>query len=305
MDHFLTRLIDRTLGKAPGVSPLIPSIYADAPDRGDEPRDSQAQRREPSHEGFAISQRPRFVGRFSREGDLPSPGHGKKDRNDGAGDPFLEKPNPPRDSKEIRGDPPPFDNNAMPSEEHSVVARESDGQWIPAKTASLPSSETQRNASACFQPPMEGDFSKRPSSVTGDTPHRSERLPVNASPTAIGGTDAVSRPDAERQPRERQQRQRDAHGPSACGDLLVPIPSTGHTTVATPETRATVFESSPHRVSGPRSSPPPTKVTIGRIEVRAVIRQERRPPAAEPDPEKRGPALSLEDYLGQRDRNRL
>jgi hypothetical protein len=48
-------------------------------------------------------------------------------------------------------------------------------------------------------------------------------------------------------------------------------------------------------LSGPSSSPPAVRVTIGRVEVRAV-----QPPAPPPPSAPRGPALSLDDYLKQR-----
>jgi hypothetical protein len=48
----------------------------------------------------------------------------------------------------------------------------------------------------------------------------------------------------------------------------------------------------------PSSSPATVRVTIGRVEVRAVPPPESFPPSA--SPARRGPALSLDDYLKQR-----
>ncbi len=46
--------------------------------------------------------------------------------------------------------------------------------------------------------------------------------------------------------------------------------------------------------------PPTIRVTIGRIEVRAQGQEKSRPRPASPQPERRGPGLSLADYLKQR-----
>lgn len=50
------------------------------------------------------------------------------------------------------------------------------------------------------------------------------------------------------------------------------------------------------RVDAPESSAPGIRVTIGRIEVRAIT----PPPARRTEPARSGPKLSLDDYLKQR-----
>lgn len=48
----------------------------------------------------------------------------------------------------------------------------------------------------------------------------------------------------------------------------------------------------------PSSPPPNIRVTIGRVEVRAIMPPEPKAPPAKPS--RPGPALSLDDYLKQR-----
>jgi len=53
------------------------------------------------------------------------------------------------------------------------------------------------------------------------------------------------------------------------------------------------------RVAAPESSAPDIRVTIGRIEVRAITLPPPMPPAQRTAPPRPGPALSLDDYLKQ------
>ncbi len=273
MDHFLTRLIARTQDAAPSFEPLIPSIYANASDLGDDlSNSSQDEWREPSHEALSDAQRPRPVGQPSREEGYSSPVNKKNDRIEGAAYLSMQKPDPPPDSTGVRGDTLQFEAKAMRSEEN-IVSRKPEYQMTRAKTVSRPSPEMQRKGSASFPPPMEEDSSERLSPVSGGESHGSGRFLVDASQTTVGETDDDSRSKVERQQRESR------HLPQ-----VVRVQ---------------------YQVLTPGSSPQPTKVTIGRIEVRAVMQPEPRPPAAEPRPKKTGPALSLEQYLRQRDRNQL
>jgi hypothetical protein len=303
MDHFLTRLVARTLGEAHSVEPLIPSIYANASELGDERVDPQDEWREPSHEGLSIPRRPQLVGRLSREEDYSSPENKKNDRMGEAANPYMEKPDP-SDSNESRRDNHLTKAKEKPSEEN-IVSWKPEYKLNRAKTVSRPSSETQRKGSAYFPPPMEDDSSKRLSPVSGGESHGSGRSLAAAFQTTGGETDDDSRSNVERQQRESRHLPQAVCVQTAAEDLLVPPLSTDHNPYAFTQAQPAPSGPPPNQVLGPRSSPPPTKVTIGRIEVRAVMRPEPRPSAAEPVTKKTGPALSLENYLRQRDRNRL
>lgn len=305
MDHFVTRLIARTLGEAPSVEPLIPSIYANASDLGDDlPNPSQDEWRDPSLEALSNSQRQRPVGQPSREEGYSSPEDRKNDRIEGAAYPSTEKPDPPPDSTEVRGDTLQFEAKAMPSEEN-IVSRKPEYQMTRARTVALPFLDTQREDSAYSSPPMEEDSSKRLSPVSGGESHRPGRPLVDAFQTKAGGSDDDSRSDVERQQREIQHLPQAVPVQTTPEDLLVPPLSADLNPYVFTQTRPAPSGHTPNQVLDPASSPQPIKVTIGRIEVRAVMRPEPRPLAAEPVPKKTGPALSLEDYLKQRDGNRI
>jgi hypothetical protein len=53
------------------------------------------------------------------------------------------------------------------------------------------------------------------------------------------------------------------------------------------------------RVAAPEASAPAIRVTIGRVEVRAITPPPPRPPAQRTTPARTGPELSLDDYLKQ------
>jgi hypothetical protein len=52
----------------------------------------------------------------------------------------------------------------------------------------------------------------------------------------------------------------------------------------------------------PEAAAPTIKITIGRVDVRAVMSEQ---PSQRPTPERRNPALSLEEYLKQRSGGKL
>ena len=208
------------------------------------------------------------------------------------------------DIMQVREDPLQVEAKERPSDEN-IASRKSEYKITREEPAPLPSPETQMKEPDHFPQPKQNHSSKPNSSDTGGEPHRSGRVVKKASQTAVEATENDSRSNDGKQLRE------DSHilqaAPLQAIDEALLVPSRSKTPAPYALTQASPEPSwSPRdQVSTTGSSPPPTKVTIGRIEVRAVMRPEPRPPAAEPGPKKTGPAMSLENYLKQRDRNRL
>lgn len=305
MDHFLTRLVARTLGARSGVEPLIPSIYANAINPDDEGLDpSQNEWRESSNEGLSVPQRPRTTERYSHEEDTPFPGNKKNKRMEEMPPPVIEKENHPAETRQIREEPLQFEAKEMPSDEN-IAYQKPEYKMTRPEPAPLPSPETQMKEPDHFPQLKENNSSKPNSSDSGGESHRSGKVIRNASQTAIEATKDDSRSNDGKQLRENSHILQAAPLQAIDEALLVPSRSTTPAPYALTQASPEPSWSPPDQVSTTGSSPPPTKVTIGRIEVRAVMRPEPRAPAAETGPQKTGPTMSLENYLKQRDRDRL
>ena len=305
MDHFLTRLVARTRGVRSGVEPLIPSIYANVTNRDDEGLDpSQDEWRESSHESLSVPQRPRTTERYSHEEDTPLSGNKKNKRMEEMTPPVIEKENHPTDNRQIWEEPLQFETKEMPSDEN-IASRKPEYKITRAETAPLPSPGTQMKEPDHFPQPKQNHSSNPLSSDSEGESHRSGRVVKNASQTAVEATENDSRSNDGKQLGKNSHILQAVPLQTIDEALLVPSRSTTPAPYALTQASPEPSWSPRDQVSTTGSSPPPTKVTIGRIEVRAVMRPEPRPPAAEPGPQKPGPAMSLENYLKQRDRNRL
>lgn len=305
MDHFLTRLVARTLGARSGVEPLIPSIYANVTNRDDEGLDpSQDEWSESSHESLSVPQRPRSTGRPAHEKDPSFSGNKKNNPMKEMTPPVIEKEDLFPDIRQVREDPLQVEAKEMPSDEN-IASRIPDYKIKRAESAPLPSPETQMKEPDHFPQPKENNSSNPLSSDSRGESHRSGRVVRNASQTAVEATESNSRSNDGKQLGENSHILQTAPLQAIDEALLVPSRSTTPAPYALTQASPGPSWSPPDQVSTTGSSPPPTKVTIGRIEVRAVMRPEPRPPAAEPGPQKTDPAMSLENYLKQRDRNRI
>ena len=286
MADFITRLAERALGVAPVVQPVIPSMFAPEPishstglewdseattSSGglDRPRAPSAQETPPARE--APTGRPASAAMAQQEdqsGALLS----------------LATSGSPRRTPESR--PGPSHLSESGSSEHMAMTGKEDQRGSSRTTARHP------------QTPPE----TQPETLHRAEPGPTQRgLPLGPPSAEDESGEAIFRPL--RSLLDRGQ-----------GETLPPVPSPGAQASldasedAPPPVAPRVVRPQPDgylergpqepREAAPESSAPTIRVTIGRIEVRAIT-PPPMPLAQRTTPARPGPALSLDDYLKQ------
>jgi hypothetical protein len=239
MSDFLTRLAERSVGRPPAVTPVLPSLYEPAPDEG-------------------------FVDAIEEVETL-----GPVSRRDG--DPSLKsvpswsEPAPALSAPEFAAArlnaPERRDEGPQPAEAPVPQSMESPAAAGPVPTPARPEAPTMAPLSRAAERPV---------------------------PVAAAAPDSLSRegapaPDPIRPSRANAPERAEPAAPTPHGPLAV--------TPRRPDPTPSVEIPTP-------SSPPVVRVTIGRVEVRAVLPVAPAPPA--PEPASADTRLSLDEYLKTR-----
>lgn len=303
MDHFLTRLVARTLGSAPRIEPLIPSIYADAPGPGtgisgpirDEKKDD-------FQDGLSMNEPSSPAVRLTGQPVFSSPDGMESVRFKGEMGPFTKKNHDPPEPGKYHLQP----EARATSSDMGTAIRKPEYPENPAKAEPLPPHEVPKRVSSDFPTFTKSDENERFFPSPDQPPHRKSGSLAEVFQADGEKSENHSRPKTVREQTDMRQRPGPLSAQTAVQDLLVPTFSPHHSAFA-PDDRGPGEDTgtSPFLFSGPGTSSRPVKVTIGRIEVRAVIPPGPLPATAGTAPKKPGPALSLEDYLKQRDGNRI
>ncbi len=285
MADFITRLAERALGVAPVVQPVMPSMFAPEPvsHPTDLERDSEAttspedpdQPRAPS----AQETPPTLDAPTGRPADAAM-----AQQEDQSGD-ALSAPEPPRGTPESR--PGPSHLGESGSSERGAMTGKEDQRGSSRTTARHP------------QTPPE----TRPETLHRAEPGPGRRgLPLGPPSAENESGEAVFRPLGT--VLDRGQRETLPPVPSPGAQASLDASEDAPAPVAPRMVRPQLdgyLERGPQepRVGAPESSEPAIRVTIGRIEVRAITPPPPMPPAQRTTPARPGPELSLDDYLKQ------
>jgi len=274
MTDFLARLAEQTLGRAPVVHPLVAPRFGPGRPLGGEALSDSSEEAEADGEGsHAFSERGTLT-------DSPSPG-----------------PMPALVSKEGSSSVTPTRprtetphrvvTDTEPSSDHVVESRSK-------KEDQGPMSSSSNNAISATRSNAQKRATLDSTSARRRRAGSDRREPIETVPTENGIRSKKLETFAPITPLVRSK------------DLPAMKHSTGNSpsllksSVAEAHRQSSLHEVGEKLAFSERSSPPPTiRVTIGRVEVRAIM-----PPAppTRTKPARPGPALSLEDYLKQRNR---
>ncbi|MCC6444421.1 MAG: hypothetical protein IT210_13330 [Armatimonadetes bacterium] len=283
MADFLTRLAERALGLAPTVEPVIAPRFAPGP--GFEPEEQEPM---PVFEEQSIEP-PRQDDAASRLPDPPAL------RNS----PFAPAP--------LRPEPEP-----AAATEESASSEATRPQPMSADVRIYAPDRQSAPLLPLPEAPTVADISSQSagmSQVSAPIPTAPiEPLPQAPQAQNVGQAQSIQERQAVKtilpyeaqvtvdtiQPRPRTEGHEPLVAEEPAPGPIRPLPV--HPVAARPQ-----VSSPPERAAGrdapaDESGPPPIRVTIGRVEVRAVF----PPPRPKAEPAKSGPALSLEDYLKQR-----
>jgi hypothetical protein len=155
----------------------------------------------------------------------------------------------------------------------------------PAPAVPPPHAPERARPAPDAQPPHEAEWARRQNGEGDSAAHRpaapAQRiLPIHPPPASAAPVPRATSTAAPQKPRRPLA---GAVSPAALGPILIRR--------AAPETAA---EAPAHRQRG-RLEEPTVRVTIGRVEVRAIVGPSPLAPAARPRPE---PEQTLEEYLG-------
>jgi hypothetical protein len=285
MADFITRLAERALGVAPVVKPVMPSMFSPepishstglerdseattSPDEPDQPQAPSAQETPPTSD--APTGRPAAMAQ----------------QEDQSGDALSSAtPGPPRGTPESR--PGPSHLGESGSSERGAMTGREDQQGSPRTTARHP------------QTPPE----TRPEKLHRAEPGPTQRnLPLGPRSAEDESGEAVFRPLRTLLDRGQGETLPPVSSPGTQGSLDAsedsPTPLVPR--MVRPQLDG-YLERGPREshVAAPESSEPAIRVTIGRIEVRAITPPPPRPRAQRTMPARPGPELSLDDYLKQ------
>jgi len=287
MADFITRLAERALGVAPAVQPVMPPIFAPEPVSDSTSLEWEREATTPSDDlvrprGPSVEERPP-----AREAP-PAPradaalAHQKGQSGD-ALSPAV--PESPRRTPESR--PGPAHLGGSGSSERGAMTGKEDQRSSSRTTAKNPR----------IPPGARSEPLRR----TGPGPAR-RGLPLGPSSVENESGEAVFRPVGTLLDRGQEKTLPSAPSSGAVVSLdaseNAPPPVEPH--MIRPRLDG-YFERGPQepQVAPPESSTPAIRVTIGRIEVR-VITPPHMPPAQRTASARPAPALSLDDYLEQR-----
>jgi len=278
MSDFLTRLVERELGIGASVAPLVASIHAASPSR----TEAKGTVRLAVTDGVAprsVSDRP-VASPSSLAPEPPEPGRGDE-----------------HGSRLIASTVPTIDDDASVGTGHGTIdagVAEPRGEGLEPRGATPVCPVAERESSP---PPMPEPTLLVPQprrAASDETPIEPRYGPAMPSP--------AGEPEA---PPVREMRRATPVNPVADGESS-PRP-TPESTLLVPQPRRASSDDTPIEpwhvppMSAPEREPdtrPTVRVTIGRVEVRAVMPPQPMP-AKRPPPTSR---LSLGDYLKQRNR---
>lgn len=320
MNDFLSRLVLRTLASQPVLRPRLPSRYeplaassgAAAPLEAAESREERLVQSPASREASAPAPRAP-LGELTRPKPVSEDaGTGPVDRKVvGAGDVGLadapETRSPPEQAPAPRGlsAPTPF------TVELAEVPRPQAG---PDSAGALPV-DRGRVVSRADAALVENDHEEREPAIPPSIPsfHGAQKmLPpqrgVDLTPPAparprVGSEAAVQphaaqRTDGQRATKERGNPVRVQPETAPTGRTISPA------SISVAPSAPSRFERvspEPHIESVTAAAAPTVRVTIGRVEVKAIM---PAPPARTPAPAPRGPRVTLDDYLRRQSRER-
>ena len=327
MSDHLTRLVELTLGLAPTVRPRTfsaPEIFV--PDHrvvveagGDGPALGEPETREPRHE-TAPAQSPDGTGdETSLAGSAAPPPSGASHpvpRNDGTTPGRASQAGDPHTSREfrVRAETPP--TGEEPSPARLVPADEAHRPSGPAPDVVPLDPPGYHDEGSLTEPSVSGGRASAPVETRavpeppGETRPGRRDDPVREQGAEPGPARSGGTPPEDGSPGRGRSSGAATVGASGGRERHSGPPDTSEH--ARPDrlvertARASVVGGSVRRdgAGGSSGAPPAVRITIGRVEARAV------PPAAAParpgtrasgvSDEKRGPALSLEDYLKNR-----
>ena len=299
MAYFLTRLAERVLGVAPVVQPVTPPMFAP----------------EPAGHSTGLE--------WDSEATT-SPGDPDRPRA-----PSARETPPARDAPAGR----PADAAMAQQEDQSGDALSSATPGSPRGTPESRSGASHLSESGSSERgAMTGKEDQRgPSRTTARHPQTPPESPHHAEPGPTRRGLPLGPPSAEDESEEAVFRPLRTLLDLVQGETVPPLPSPGaqatlDTSEDTPASKATLDRPEPPdapppvaprmvrpqldgsylergpqepRVAAPESTAPAIRVTIGRIEVRAITPPPPIPPAQRTTPARPGPALSLDDYLKQ------
>ena len=299
MADFITRLAERALGVAPVVRPVVPSMFA--PEPASHPtgleRDSEAT----TSPGDPDRPRAPSARETPPARDAPTgrPADAATSRQkDQSGDALSSAtPGSPRETPESRPGPSHLSESGS-SERGATTGKEDQrGPSRPPARHPQTSPETLHRAEPGptrrglpLGPPSaedeSGEAAFRPLRNLLDL-GQGETLPPVPSPGAQASSDASQDTLASKATPDRPE---PPDAPPPVAPRMVRPHLDGY------------LERGPQepRVAAPESSGPAIRVTVGRIEVRAITPPPPMPPAQRTTPARPGPKLSLDDYLKQR-----
>jgi hypothetical protein len=287
MADFITRLAERALGVAPVVQPVVPSMFAPGPisHRTGIEWDSEAT----TSPGDLDRPRAPSIQETPPARDAPTgrPADAAMAQQDDQSSDALSSATPgsPRGTPESR--PGPSHPSESGSSERGAVTGKEDQRGSSRTTARHP------------QTPPE----TRPETLHRAEPGPTRRgLPLGPPSAEDESDEAVFPPLGTLLDRGQGETlpPRPSPGAQASLDASEDAPPPVAPRMVRPQLDG-YLERGPlePRVAAPESSAPAIRVTIGRIEVRAITPPPPRPPAQRSTPARPGPELSLDDYLKQ------
>ncbi len=296
MADFITRLAERALGVAPVVQPVMPSMFAPEPishSPGLE-RDSEAT----TSPGDLDRPRTPLAQETPPAPDAPTGRPAAMAQQEDQSGVALSSamPGSPRGTPESR--PGPSHLSESGSSERGAMTGKEDQRGSSQTTARHPQTSPETRPETLHR------------AEPGPTRHRA----LSTSQRVLPENSPLGLPSAEDESGEAVFRPLRTLLDGGQGETLPPVPSPGAQASldASEDTPPPIaprmvrpqldgyLERGPQepRVAAPESSAPAIRVTIGRIEVRAIT-PPPMPPAQRTTPARPGPELSLDDYLKQ------